>query len=131
MSQSIYCDESGFTGTNLSDREQPYFVYVSVAISETAAAEIVAKVAQDFKLQLRELKGRVLVRSNRGQRALSSLLEQCLGRSQIVLVNKRYALACKLFEYIFDPPLAEKSSIFTSPASTNSSALFSLLKQGF
>jgi hypothetical protein len=112
MSQSIYCDESGFTGTNLSDREQPFFVYASVAISETAAAEIVAKVVRDFKLQSRELKGRVLVRSERGKRALSSLFEQCLGRSQIVLVNKLYALACKLFEYVFEPPLADKSSIF-------------------
>jgi hypothetical protein len=87
-------------------------VYASVAISETDAAEIVSKLAQDFRLQSRELKGRVLVRSNRGQRALSSLLEQCLGRSQIVLVNKLYALACKLFEYIFEPPLAQKGSIF-------------------
>ena len=27
----IFCDESGFSGNNLLDRQQPYFVYAAVA----------------------------------------------------------------------------------------------------
>ena len=72
MSQPIYCDESGFTGPNLSDGEQPFFVYTSVAISEALASEILAKVNKDFKLQSQEIKGRVLVKSSRGQKSISS-----------------------------------------------------------
>lgn len=40
MAQTIYCDESGFTGNNLSDLDQPYFVYADVAITPEEATEI-------------------------------------------------------------------------------------------
>jgi hypothetical protein len=53
----IYCDESGFSGNNLLNREQPYFVLGTVAIPSEEAADLVAKIRTDFRLQGAELKG--------------------------------------------------------------------------
>jgi hypothetical protein len=112
MIETIYCDESGFTGTNLSDKEQPLFVYASIALSPQRADELVTQVIRDFRLQATELKGSKLVKSERGRKALSFLLEECVTVSQSVVYNKKYALACKLFEYIMEPALSEKNWIF-------------------
>lgn len=38
--QRIYFDEAGFTGDNLLDPDQPYFVYAGVAIDENYAEDI-------------------------------------------------------------------------------------------
>jgi hypothetical protein len=42
--QTIYFDEAGYTGNKLLDRDQPYFVYASVAIDETEARQTVIEV---------------------------------------------------------------------------------------
>ena len=110
--QAIYCDESGFTGTHLSDETQPFFVYTSVAISAEQATAIATEARTVFRIQSRELKGTSLLKSPKGRRAISLLLERCLPNSKCVVIHKKYALACKLFEYIFEPALSEDSSIF-------------------
>jgi hypothetical protein len=112
MIETIYCDESGFTGTNLSDKDQPVFVYTSIALNPQRAHELVSQVIRDFRLQATELKGSKLVKSERGRNALSFLLEECVKASQSVIYDKKYALACKLFEYIMEPALSEKNWIF-------------------
>lgn len=109
---TIFCDESGFTGTHLSDESQPYFVYASVAIPSGKADELVEKAIKDFRIQSEELKGSRLVKYAKGRTLLSLLLQECLRESQLILVEKKFALACKLFEYLFEPALSDKSSIF-------------------
>lgn len=110
MIQTIYCDESGFTGAKLSDKQQPHFVYTSVAITSGRAADIVREVRERFRPQSPEIKGSLLVKSAR--KAVTFILENCLEQTKLVVTNKQYALACKLFEYIFEPALANGSSIF-------------------
>jgi hypothetical protein len=110
--QTIYCDESGFTGTRLSDKEQPHFVYASIAIPPDRAGEIVQKTRERFRIEGQELKGNSLVKFARGRKAISFLLDTCLKHSQSVIVNKQYALACKLYEYIFEPVLKNKGILF-------------------
>jgi Protein of unknown function (DUF3800) len=112
MIQTIYCDESGFTGNNLSDKDQPLFVYTSIALNPQRAAELVAQVMRDFRLQAAEIKGSRLLKSLRGRKAISFLLGECLTVSQSVVFNKKYALACKLFEYIVEPAISDKNWIF-------------------
>jgi hypothetical protein len=112
MSQTIFFDESGFTGPYLSDPDQPYFVYSSVAISPEQADRTVAQAVTDFRLLASELKGSKLVKTGRGRDATSFLIKECGPISQSVVIHKKYALACKLFEYIFEPALSEKIGIF-------------------
>ena len=45
-SLQVFCDESGFTGENLSNRDQRFFAYSSVAIANDAANDVVAKIAR-------------------------------------------------------------------------------------
>lgn len=112
MPQTIYCDESGFTGNNLLDTASPFFTYAAIAIDSDPARELVEKTIRDFRLDGTELKGQRLVRHSRGCRAVTSVLGQCADRAQVLAIHKRYALATKFFEYIFEPVLAEQNSIF-------------------
>jgi len=112
MTQTIYCDESGFTGAKLSDKAQPHFVYTSVAITPDRAAEIVQEGRRLSRTQLPEIKGQSLLKHTRGRKAISLILEACLEQSKLIVTNKQYALACKLFEYVFEPALSNKGSIF-------------------
>ncbi|HWS18234.1 MAG TPA: DUF3800 domain-containing protein, partial [Candidatus Elarobacter sp.] len=111
MSQIIYCDESGFSGNNLADNGNPYFVYASVRFEPEAASELVAQVKKDFRLQ-GEIKGANLTKHAQGRRALTRLIKSCAPESKLILANKKFALAGKLFEYIFEPPLAQNSLLF-------------------
>ncbi|AFZ33556.1 MULTISPECIES: DUF3800 domain-containing protein [Cyanophyceae] len=110
--QEIYCDEAGFTGNNLMDKQQPYFAYASVAINEDEAKECVDKVTKDCQLEGNELKGKNLLRHDRGRKAIEHILSRLNNRIKVAVFHKKFNLACKFFEYIFEPVLAKKSSLF-------------------
>ena len=110
--QPIFCDESGMTGNDLLDVNQTCFTYAGVAISFERAEDIVRRLLRDYRLQGNELKGRQLVRTGRGQRAVTSLLHEIREDIYLIMHHKKYALACKFFEYIFEPVLSEQNSIF-------------------
>lgn len=109
---TIYCDEAGYSGNNLFDEQQPHFVYSSVAVDPHEADEVVNQTIKDFRLQLDELKGSKLLRTQRGKAAAIHILENYVDYSKVFVCEKRYTLAAKFFEYIFEPVLASKSSIF-------------------
>jgi len=94
------------------DAAQEVFVFASVAMEEERAKEVVERVLLDFKLQGAELKGSRLLKSENGQRAITSVIRSCAPYARMVSHLKRFALACKFFEYIFEPALAEQSSLF-------------------
>ena len=48
--QTIYFDESGFTGANLLHEEQPTFVYASVALDPSDATELQQEVLRRFRI---------------------------------------------------------------------------------
>lgn len=108
----IYCDESGFTGNKLLDVDQPIFTFASVASNEEEAKFIVAKIIKDYGIQNGEIKSGNLVKSQKGLRALDEILEILDERYKICICDKKYAIAGKFFEYIFEPALAQKNSIF-------------------
>jgi hypothetical protein len=47
---TIFCDESGFTGQDLLNPDQPYFSYSSVLIDPEEAQQLVAQATADFRL---------------------------------------------------------------------------------
>lgn len=110
--QQIYCDESGATGNDLIHPDQPMFSYASIAISHEEAKDCVDRIIRDFKVQGGELKSKNLLKNSRGLKAVTSVLEQQHERMLVSIFDKKYCLACKLFEYIFEPPLAKVNSIF-------------------
>lgn len=112
--QNIYFDESGFTGQNLLSSDQTLFAYGSVASNEEEAHETVMEIVRKYKIQSPELKGSPLIRSGNGRKAILEILDIFQGRYKSVVFDKKYALACKFFEYIFEPVLASKSTLFYS-----------------
>jgi hypothetical protein len=105
----IFCDESGFTGQHLLNPDQRYFAYGSVGIAPEEASGLVAKIIRDFRLQGSELKGKNLLKHSSGRKAAAAVIKELGERSQVVVVHKRYVLACKLFEYTFEPLISDVS----------------------
>jgi len=110
--QEIYCDESGYSGNNLIDRDSPIFAYASVAVNHEEATEYVNNIIKKYKLQGGELKGRNLLKSSKGQKVIAEILINFKDRIKVAVYHKKFNLACKLYEYIFEPVLSEKNSLF-------------------
>lgn len=110
--QEIYCDESGFTGNDLLDKKDTVFAYASVAINHEEATEYVNNIIQKYKLQGGELKGRNLLKYPKGQKVIAEILINFKDRIKVAVYHKKFNLACKLYEYIFEPALAQKNSLF-------------------
>jgi hypothetical protein len=112
---TVYCDEAGFTGNNLLDHQQPFFAYSAVALEAAEVAEIVEHIVRDRGVQGGELKAPNLVKSPRGQQTMLRVLDAIQGRYAVTFHEKKYALACKLFEDIFEPALQRNSKFFYDP----------------
>ncbi len=110
--QTIYFDETGFTGNNLLDEQQPVFVYSSVAIDEVEASRIHTEARSLFGIRGSEIKGKSLLRRPSGREAISWVLDNCAEHVRIVYADKRFALAGKFYEYVFEPVLAANSAGF-------------------
>ncbi|MGC3938740.1 DUF3800 domain-containing protein [Roseobacter sp. EG26] len=108
----ISFDESGFTGPDLLNEDQPYFVYASHDLSTPAASEFLAKLKADFGLQGRELKATRLKKRRDWEELSNRICEISDRRSRVVTFDKRAALAGKFFEYFFEPVLAANSLAF-------------------
>lgn len=109
---NVYFDESGFTGNKLLDAQQPIFSYASVVIDDEEAKLLVDHIIKKYKIQNGEIKGGKLVKKNKGRRAVDEILTALNGKMKVSVSDKKYALAGKFFEYIFEPPLARMNSIF-------------------
>lgn len=112
MPQKIYFDESGFTGNNLLCNNQILFSYGSVASDDEEAKKFVSYLINKYNIQNGELKGGRLVKFSKGRKAISEIFNQFEGRIKVSLSNKKFALAGKFFEYIFEPCIASQSSLF-------------------
>ena len=109
--QTVYLDEAGFTGNNLLDPAQPVFVYAAVAMAKDQAAAILSEMSTRFRLRAHELKGSNLVKRSQGREAISWLLERSGEHTLVAAYDKRYALAGRFYEYIFEPLLANLSTL--------------------
>ncbi|HEY7210575.1 MAG TPA: DUF3800 domain-containing protein, partial [Bryobacteraceae bacterium] len=111
MAGIIYCDESGFSGNNLSDDAAPYFVFAGVLIEPREAEALVSEVKSTYRIQ-GEMKGSNLTKHSNGREAIRTVLERCASKAKIAVAHKKFALAGKLFEYVFEPALSTNSKFF-------------------
>jgi hypothetical protein len=100
--RQIYCDEAGFTGPALLDAGQPFFAYSAVAITNHEAEQLLNTVKSNFALQMPEIKGSALNKSAKGKRAALSIMEQCIDHTKMTFLDKKFSLAGKFYEYMFE-----------------------------
>lgn len=112
MATNIYCDDAGFTGDNLLNVDQPYFAYSAIAIGPDAAAELIAELRARFRIRDPEIKGMALYQRPYALEAIGWLLGELGDRASVSVSDKLYSLACKFFEYVFEPVLARNSLFF-------------------
>lgn|GEM_PF-386683 len=112
MSQRIYFDESGFTGNNLLQHDQKFFAYASVATDDYETKHFVEGLTKKYGVQNGELKGSKLVKFHRGRQAIDEIFAHFGDRLKVSISDKKFALACKLHEYIFEPCYSEINSLF-------------------
>lgn len=108
----LYFDESGFTGENLLSDDQKTFAYGSINIDPERAENLVSHIIQKYKIQNGELKGVKLIRREKGRQAILEIIDEVVQDVKVSVSDKKYALAAHFFEYVFEPVLAEKNSIF-------------------
>ena len=99
----IYCDESGFTGNDALNTDQPYFSYASVNIEEQEAADYLREFRARHRINSLEVKGSALLSRPRGRDAVQELLVDMLPRSRLYISEKLFSLCGRFFEYVFEP----------------------------
>ncbi|EPB6483750.1 MULTISPECIES: DUF3800 domain-containing protein [Pseudomonas] len=112
MAAKIYFDESGYTGNNLLNKDQPIFSYASVCSDDDEARDYVERAVKRYGIQNGELKGSKLIKFNKGRKAVSEILKDFKGNIKVSVSDKKYALAGKFFEYIFEPAISDDNALF-------------------
>ncbi|PHR47768.1 MAG: hypothetical protein COA32_07390 [Fluviicola sp.] len=111
----IFCDESGFTGDDLLQRDQPYFTYSAVQLDDDVTNEIIEYIHSNYNVQNKnEIKGKNLVQNSKGQKVIKYLFETYKDRVKLVFHDKKYALAGKIVEYGVEPYLRSNSMFYRS-----------------
>ena len=101
---TIYFDESGQTGTQLRDREQPYFCIGSTDLSDEASREILSTCFPRHTTG--EMKSRDLLRRNSGRRQFLKFCEAIADdpeRFCFVKVHKRFGVLSKMVDNLVEP----------------------------
>lgn len=108
----ISFDEAGFTGPELLNEQQPYFVYASHDLTENESKILINKLRESYNIQGDELKSTKLKRRSYWPELVEQLCEATAGRAKVAAHEKKAALAGKFVEYFFEPVLAENSFLF-------------------
>ncbi|WP_206777820.1 DUF3800 domain-containing protein [Leisingera methylohalidivorans] len=108
----IACDEAGHTGPDLLAKDQRYFAFATVNISDEEAWALISSARQTHPVQMPELKASKLMKSNQGRRLISHIVEKIDGKFAINAHDKLLALCGWVFEYIFEPVYQHDPRIF-------------------
>jgi hypothetical protein len=106
MAVNIYFDESGNTGTQLLDPQQPYFTTGSTDILEDEAADIIKRCFPRHKGA--ELKSKEILKRHQGRQAFLSFAKEVgLQPERFVAtkINKRFTVLCKMVDHLIEPVL--------------------------
>lgn len=104
----IYCDESGNSGGNFLDSQQPVYVLAGWSIDKNKrflADKIIQRFHEKYYPDKPELKGSEILKSNEGQIRTNELFDELgkLGCNPLfVIAEKRYCVAGKIVEAFFD-----------------------------
>ena len=108
----LACDEAGHTGPDLLAKDQRYFAFASVNISDDEAWALIADARKAYPVQMPELKASKLMGSNQGRRIVSLIAQEVEGRFAVNAHDKLLALCGWMFEYIFEPVYQDNPRIF-------------------
>ncbi|MBB6468585.1 hypothetical protein HNQ96_004469 [Aminobacter lissarensis] len=111
--ERIFFDESGQTGTNMFDPEQPYFALGSTNISEPEATEIIARTFPGQ--QGPELKSGNVLRRPTGRRQFLKFAQEVGARPDrfcAAKLGKRYVVVSKMVDHLVEPMLSEEGYDF-------------------
>src|SRR5262245_22438821 len=102
----VFLDESGYSGNNLLDDQQPLFSVATLGLPETECQELKKKHFSNSKLS--ELKHSSLARKPIGKQMVPSFFEDvlsCAGATCCYVLHKRTALVRKLVDHLVEPTL--------------------------
>lgn len=116
MNYDIYCDESGNSGGNYLDPQQPFYILAGWFVERNLkyrAENRISLFKKEHFPDKEELKGAEILKSNRGQ-ILGNKLISDLGQAHcipfFVIAEKRYCLSAKMVEAFLDSEHNEKVS---------------------
>lgn len=108
----IACDEAGHTGPDLLAKDQRYFAFASVHMSDDEAWALISEARKAHPVQMPELKASKLMSSNKSRRLVAHIVERLDGQFAIRAHDKLLALCGWAFEYIFEPVYQDDPRIF-------------------
>jgi hypothetical protein len=99
----IFLDESGFTGEDLANADQPIFVIASTKADDSRVADIFQNSFSG--VQSRELKHSLLARTEAGRRRVSDFFHQVRGSGLFAayIAHKQFCLLTKLVDLWVEP----------------------------
>lgn len=105
---SVYIDESGNSGFNYLDKNQPFFVLGGWVIPTSQVDQVERKILDwelSLKSQTAEIKGANLVKRIRGRKSILKLFEIMVNSNAVptyAIMEKRLGVCAKFIESIFD-----------------------------
>ena len=100
---TIFSDESGYTGPNLTNRDQPYFVLATVSFEEHEARAIRNSLFSSVRAQ--ELKHSSLARNRRQHSMVLEYLKYLQSRPhrfKMYVTDKEFATVAKIVDYLVE-----------------------------
>lgn len=110
---TIYFDESGQTGTNLLDRDQPFFAIGSTDLAENEASGMLAR--HFAGRQGKELKANRLIGQSTGRRQFLGFLDELGDQAERVCgarIHKRFTVLAKMVDHLVEPVLRDRGFDF-------------------
>lgn len=100
----VYIDESGYTGEDLANRDQPVFVLASVSLSDANADQLISHCFSGVRAT--ELKHSSLAKRTRGQEMILEFVKQLEPSSGAAyVVHKEFCLLTKLVDLWLEPAM--------------------------
>ncbi|HTE92196.1 MAG TPA: DUF3800 domain-containing protein [Bradyrhizobium sp.] len=106
---SLFCDETGSTGSRFLDPQQPVFAEGGWFIAhahKSAAMDAIVNIEKSYGFGATEPKGADLVKKPKGQALIREVCEkmgEVGGVPYIYVAEKRYAVCSKIVETLLDP----------------------------
>lgn len=105
MNYYLFCDESGNSGSNALNKDDPFYIHMGWLIREDKL-ERVASLITSYKGNADELKSEKMLRKPAGQKKATKLIQEMLRLNCIPFVSVleyRFSIAMRIVEFLFDP----------------------------
>lgn len=109
---NVYFDESGFTGYNLLDPNQPYFVVSSTLVEPATAERLLKKSFPNYNAEEFKFSNIVNSRNEPGLYMLCSELKLYQKQCFSFVIDKKYATFSKLIDFLVEPAITNSGYDF-------------------